>query len=316
MGRPATSAPKQPFDPEVEAVRRFNRFYTWQIGVLGKGLLGSQFSLTEVRVLYEIAHRKDPTATELGRDLSLDEGYLSRILRGFERRGLLRRTRSKTDNRQSFLALTKHGRAVFEPLDQRSHDEVASMLVKLSGPDRGKLVAAMRLIETVLGGGPTSPEPYRLRTHRSGDMGWVAHRHGILYKEEYGWDERFEALVSEIVSKFIQEFDPKRERCWIAEKDGEIVGSVFLVKESATVAKLRLLLVEPSARGLGIGARLITECIRFARRAGYRKITLWTNDVLSAARRLYEKAGFRVVASERHSSFGHDLVGETWEFAL
>ncbi len=267
-------------------------------------------------MLYEIAHRKDPTATELGRDLSLDRGYLSRILRGFERRGLLRRTRSKTDNRQSFLALTKRGRAVFEPLDQRSHNEVASTLVNLSEPDRGRLVAAMRSIETVLGGRPTFPEPYRLRTHRPGDMGWVAHRHGILYKEEYGWDERFEALVSDIVSKFIQEFDPKSERCWIAEKDGEIVGSVFLVKESATVAKLRLLLVEPSARGLGIGARLITECIRFARRAGYRKITLWTNDVLSAARRLYEKAGFRVVASERHSSFGHDLVGDAWEFAL
>ncbi len=303
-------------DQCVQAVRRFNRFYTKQIGVLHEGLLGSPFSLTEVRVLYELAHREKPTATVLGKELGLDPGYLSRILRGFEESGIIEKRPSETDGRQSLLSLTAKGRETFAPLNARSHDEVAAMLSKLSATDQSRLIEAMRTIETLLGVQPEPRTPYLLRPHQPGDMGWVVHRHGVLYSQEYGWDETFEALVAEIVAKFIKGFDPKREHCWIAERDGEIVGSVFLVKQSKEVAKLRLLLVEPKARGLGIGSRLVHECIRFARQVGYGKMTLWTNDVLIAARRIYEGAGFRLVHEERHHSFGHDLVGETWELNL
>ena len=301
---------------QVEAVRRFNRFYTQTIGVLQEGLLESPFSLTEVRVLYEIAHRADPTASELARDLALDAGYLSRILRNFERKGLVARTRSESDARRSHLALTDEGRATFAPLNAHAHDEVGAMLGKLAAGDRDRVVDAMERIERLLGARPQAKTPYVLRSHRSGDMGWVVHRHGVLYAQEYGWDERFEGLVAEVVAKFIHDFDPKRERCWIAEKDGEIVGSVFLVAHSKTVAQLRLLLVEPAARGLGIGARLVAECERFARQAGYRKITLWTNSILVAARRIYEAGGYRLVHSEPYHGFGHDLVGETWDLKL
>ena len=304
------------FDARVAAVRRFNRFYTKQIGLLHEGYLESPFSLSEVRVLYELAHREKPTAAELGRELGLDAGYLSRILRGFERRHLVERTASKADGRQSHLALTKRGRAAFAPLQARSHSDIGAMLGKLSGADQKRVLEAMNTIEGRLGARPEGTTAYVLRPHQPGDMGWVVHRHGALYAQEYGWDEQFEALVASIVAKFIQRYDPKRERAWIAEKDGEIVGSVFLVRQSATVAKLRLLLVEPRARGLGIGARLVGECVRFARQAGYRKITLWTNSVLRAARRIYESARFRLVHRERHRSFGHDLVGETWELPL
>jgi DNA-binding MarR family transcriptional regulator/GNAT superfamily N-acetyltransferase len=304
------------FDARVATVRRFNRFYTKQIGLLHEGYLESPFSLSEVRVLYELAHREKPTAAELGRELGLDAGYLSRILRGFERRRLVERTASKDDGRQSHLALTERGRAAFAPLQARSHADIGAMLRKLSGADQKRVLEAMHAIEGLLGGKPEGKAPYVLRPHQPGDMGWVVHRHGALYAQEYGWDERFEGLVASIVAKFIQHYDPKRERAWIAEKDGEIVGSVFLVRQSATVAKLRLLLVEPQARGLGVGARLVGECVRFARQAGYRKITLWTNSVLRAARRIYESAGFRLVHRERHRSFGHDLVGETWELPL
>jgi DNA-binding MarR family transcriptional regulator/GNAT superfamily N-acetyltransferase len=298
----------------VAAVRRFNRFYTSRIGVLH--YLGSDFSLAEVRVLYELAHRPTPpTAADLGKDLSLDAGYLSRLLRGFERRGLIARTRSESDGRRSHLALTAAGRAAFAPLGARSHDEMAALLAPLSDADQRRVIEAMETIETVLGGGD-GPPPFILRPHRPGDMGWVVQRHGALYAQEYGWDERFEALVASIVAKFVERYDPARERCWIAEKDGEPVGSVFLVKKSKTVAQLRLLIVEPKARGLGIGARLVAECERFAREAGYRTITLWTNSVLTSARRIYEAAGYRQVDTERHHSFGHDLVGETWEKAL
>jgi len=304
------------FDARVAAVRRFNRFYTKQIGLLHEGYLESPFSLSEVRVLYELAHREKPTAAELGRELGLDAGYLSRILRGFERRHLVERTASKADGRQSHLALTKRGRAAFAPLQARSHSDIGAMLGKLSGADQKRVLEAMNTIEGRLGARPEGTTAYVLRPHQPGDMGWVVHRHGALYAQEYGWDEQFEALVASIVAEFIQHYDPKRERAWIAEKDGEIVGSVFLVKQSATVAKLRLLLVEPRARGLGIGARLVGECVRFARQAGYRKIMLWTNSVLRAARRIYKSAGFRLVHRERHRSFGHDLVGETWELPL
>jgi len=298
----------------VASVRRFNRFYTSRIGVLH--YLGSDFSLAEVRVLYELAHRTTaPTASELGKDLGLDAGYLSRLLRGFERRGLIARTRSDSDGRRSHLALTAGGRAAFAPLGARSHTETAALLSALSESDQERIVEAMETIETVLGG-PQAPPPFTLRPHRPGDMGWVVQQHGALYAQEYGWDERFEALVAGITAKFIEHYDPARERCWIAEKDGEPVGSVFLVKRSKTVAQLRLLSVSPKARGLGLGARLVAECEQFARAAGYRKIVLWTNSVLTAARRIYEAAGYTLVSSERHRSFGHDLVGETWEKAL
>ena len=304
------------FDQRVKAMRRFNRFYTKRIGVLHEGLLGSPYSLTEVRVLYELAHRDKPTAAELSKELGVDPGYLSRILRSFQKRGLITKARSEADGRQSHLSLTARGRKAFAPLDRRSHDEIQAMLIDLSATDQHRLVQAMQTIETVLDPRREPKVPYLLRPHQPGDMGWVIHRHGALYAQEYGWDETFEALVAEIGAKFLREFDPKRERCWIAEREGEIVGSVFLVKKSPTVAKLRLMYVEPKARGLGIGKRLVEECMRFARQVGYRKITLWTNSVLLAARHIYQKAGFHLIHEERHHSFGHDLIGETWELKL
>jgi len=305
-----------PADPRVDVVRRFNRFYTRRIGALRAGLLDCPFTLAEARLLYELAHRERPTAAELARDLGLDAGYLSRMLRGLERRRLLIRERSKSDGRQSLLALTAEGRRTFGTLNTRSSAEVRAMLGKLSDAGQRRLVEAMRDVERLLGAAPEAKAPYLLRPHRPGDMGWVVHRHGALYAQEYGWDERFEALVATIVARFIEKLDPKRERCWIAERDGEIVGSVFLVAKSPTVAQLRLLYVEPGARGLGIGKRLVDECERFARERGYRKIMLWTNSVLHAARHIYETAGYRLVAEEPHHSFGHDLVGQTWELKL
>jgi DNA-binding MarR family transcriptional regulator/N-acetylglutamate synthase-like GNAT family acetyltransferase len=304
------------FEQRVAAVRRFNRFYTKQIGLLHEGYLESPFSLAEVRVLYELAHRDTPTAAELRRELGLDAGYLSRILRGFEKRGLIHRTPSEADGRQTLLSLTEKGRRAFAPLHTRSRDEIGALLSRLSPAEQHRALEAMHTIEQLLGALPEPRAPYLLRPHQPGDMGWVVHRHGTLYAQEYGWDERFEALVAGVVAKFIEHHDPKRERCWIAEKDGEIVGSVFLVGRSKTVAQLRLLLVEPKARGLGIGARLVGECMRFARHAGYRKVTLWTNSVLRSARRIYQAAGFRLVREAPHRSFGADLVGETWDLPL
>jgi len=301
------------FDRRVGVVRRFNRFWTGQIGVLREGYLESRFSLTEVRVLFELAHRGETSASELGGELGLDAGYLSRLLGGFEKGGLIHKRPSEADGRRSLLRLTERGRKTFAPLDARSRRNIDAMLGGLSVAEQERLVGAMRTIERLLSEEEGS---YLLRPHESGDMGWVVHRHGVLYAGEYGWDERFEALVAEIVAKFIREYDPKLERCWMAERDGENVGCVFLVKQSEEIAKLRLLLVEPQARGLGIGSRLVEECIRFARRAGYRKITLWTNDVLYAARRIYQGVGFRIVQEEPHHSFGHDLVGQTWELEL
>ena len=300
----------------IGAVRRFNRFYTRQIGLLQEGLAATPFSLAESRVLYELAHRPGVTASELGRDLGMDAGYLSRMLRGFEEQGLLGRRRAPSDGRQSHLELTEAGRAAFAPLDDGTNAEIGALLARLDAAGQARLTAAMAEIETLLNPAPAVIEPYTLRPHRPGDIGWVIHRHGALYAEEYGWDERFEALVAEIAAQFIRNFDPARERCWIAERAGAIVGSVFLVRQSDSVAKLRLLLVEPSARGLGLGRRLTEECIAFARERRYAKITLWTNDILTAARKIYARAGFRLVASEHHHSFGHDLVGENWELEL
>lgn len=300
----------------VDAVRRFNRFYTRRIGILNERMLGSGFSLPEIRLLYELAHRDGPTATELGRELRLDPGYLSRLVSRLRRRGLLERRPAATDRRQRVLQLTRKGREVFAGLDRRSHDEVATLLAPLGPTDRGRLVEAMGRIEGLLGEPRPRSEPYLLRPHHPGDMGWVIARHGAIYAEEYGWNAEFEALVAEIAVRFLRHFDPSRERCWIAERDGRNVGSVFLVKKTASVAQLRLLLVEPSARGLGIGRRLVAECVRFARQSQYRKVTLWTNKGLGAARHLYEEAGFRLVEEEPHHSFGHDLVSQTWDLTL
>ena len=305
-----------PADPRVDAVRRFNRLYTRRIGALRAGLLDSPFSLAEARLLYELAHRERPAAAELARDLGLDAGYLSRLLRGLERRRLISRERSKSDARQSLLSLTAAGRRTFATLDARSNAEVRAMLGKVSDAGQRRLVEAMRDVERLLGAAPEPKVPYLLRPHRPGDMGWVVHRHAALYAREYRWDERFEALVATIVAKFIDNFDPRRERCWIAEREGEIVGSVFLVSKSPTIAQLRMLYVEPAARGLGIGKRLVDECERFAREKGYRKIVLWTNSILHAARHIYEAAGYRLVAEKPHHSFGHRLVGQTWALKL
>jgi DNA-binding MarR family transcriptional regulator/N-acetylglutamate synthase-like GNAT family acetyltransferase len=300
----------------VDAIRSFNRFYTGQIGLLREGMLDSPFSLTEVRVLYELAHRDSPAASELARDLGLDAGYLSRILRRFEKRGFVSKKPSKSDGRRSHLLMTKAGRKAFAPLDRGASQEAAAMLGHLSTAEQSRLVGAMRTIETLIGARAEPKTPYLLRPHQPGDMGWIIHLHGTLYAREYGWDERFEALVAEIAAKFIQNFDPKRERCWIAERDGAVVGSVFLVKQSEEVAKLRLLIVEPAARGLGIGNRLVAECVRFAREVGYRTITLWTQDVLEAAQHIYDKAGFRLVREEPHCAFGIPMVGQIWELTL
>jgi DNA-binding MarR family transcriptional regulator/GNAT superfamily N-acetyltransferase len=303
-------------DQRVASVRRFNRFYTLKIGALEEGHSKSPFSLAEARVLYELANRDRPTAGELARDLGLDAGYLSRILAGFEKRGQLLKQPSDSDGRLSHLVLTDAGRAAFAPMNAATRAGIGQMLRGIAATDQDRLVAAMQTIEALLGARPESKAPYLLRPHQPGDMGWVVSTHGALYAREYGWDQSFEALVAEIVAKFIRRYDPAHERCWIAEKDGENVGSAFVVRKSATVAKLRLLIVDPKARGLGIGQRLVAECVRFARQARYRKLTLWTNSILHAARHLYEDAGFKLVKSEPHRSFGHDLVGETWDLRL
>jgi DNA-binding MarR family transcriptional regulator/GNAT superfamily N-acetyltransferase len=304
------------FARRVAAVREFNRFYTTRIGALDETYLSSTFTLTQVRVLYELAHRGRAAATELGRDLRIDAGYLSRILHAFARRGLVARTVAPDDARKAILHLTARGKATVAPLEARARDQIRTMLKDVGGAEQERLVASMRAIERVLQAGREVTPQVALREHRAGDMGWVVERHGALYAEEYGWDETFEALVADIVAKFITHLDPKSERCWIAEIDGERAGCVFCVKKTKTVAKLRLLLVEPRARGLGLGSRLVDECIRFARAAGYRDLVLWTNDVLTAARRIYERAGFELVESERHTSFGKALVGQNWRLRL
>jgi DNA-binding MarR family transcriptional regulator/GNAT superfamily N-acetyltransferase len=299
----------RPFEDRAEAVRRFNRFYTRQIGVLHEHLLESEFSLTEARILYELAHRPGLTSADLCRELGLNAGYVSRVIAGFEKKGLLVKARSTADARVARLELTDAGRETFQSLNDASRRQVGAMLDRLPEPAQQQLVSAMSEIEALLGERERS---YVLRDPQPGDMGWVVCRQAVLYAQEYGWNAQFEALVAEIVAKFIREFDSRAERCWIAEKDGKPVGSVFVVREDEQTAKLRLLYVEASARGLGIGHRLVDECLRFARLVGYKKMMLWTNSVLVDARRIYEKAGFKLIEEQPHHSFGKDLIGQTW----
>ena len=303
-------------EERIGVVRQFNRFFTREIGVLREGLLHSPYTLTEARILFELGNRNSVTASDLCRELGLDPGYLSRILARLEQQGLLEKVRPHNDGRQRLLQLTSEGRNAFAFLDQRSRDEVSDILYDLSEEEQRSLLKAMQTIENLLTKGFKYSEPFILRPHKSGDMGWVVHRHGVLYAKEYGWNDHFEALVAQIVADFIKNYNSERECCWIAEMDGEIVGSVFVVEASETVAKLRLLLVEPKARGFGVGTRLVAECIRFARSCGYQKLMLWTNSVLLEARHIYEKTGFKLISEEAHHSFGHDLIGETWELAL
>lgn len=303
-------------DTRVDAVRRFNRLFTRQIGVLREGLLHSPYSLTEARIIFELASRENLTASDLGSELGLDAGYMSRTLAKLADQELLERTRSDRDGRQRLLGLTLEGQKAFALLDSRSRDEVAELLSGLSESEQQRLLEAMRTIEGILGHGLKYAEPFFLRPHEPGDIGWVIQSHGLLYVQEYGWNEHFEALVAQICADFVTNFDVAGERCWIAEMQGERVGSVFCVRESDHIAKLRLLLVDPKARGLGLGSHLVEECIRFAKRAGYGKLTLWTNDVLVEARRIYQHKGFKLAEEEKHHSFGHDLVGQNWELTL
>jgi DNA-binding MarR family transcriptional regulator/N-acetylglutamate synthase-like GNAT family acetyltransferase len=299
----------------VDAVRQFNRFYTRRIGALQPGYLGSPFPLPQARVLYELGRRGECTASELGVDLDLDLGYLSRLLQGLRRQQLVEGEAAKHDARQIRLSLTPKGRKAFSTLDEGSRRATGEMLAPLPAAHREKLVQALQTVQTVLEP-QAAKRSITLRAHRAGDMGWVIQRHGAIYDEEYGWGVRFEALVAEIAAKFIQNFESKRERCWIAEMDGAPVGCVFVVKQTSTVAKLRLLIVEPQARGHGLGKRLVQECIAFARRAGYKKLVLWTQSNLLAARAIYAAQGFTKIKSERHREFGVPLVGEYWELVL
>lgn len=301
----------------IDAFRRFNRFYTQRIGVLRKGQLGSAYSLAEARVLYELAHHDGITAAELAKGLELDAGYLSRILAGFQRSALVVRTTSAADARSRQLSLTKAGRKAFAALDRKARAEVSDLLESVPATERDRLIAAMGTIEQLLGSRPNGEDrSYMIRAPRPGELGWVVERHGAIYAAEHRYDERFEALVARIIADFVQNFDPKREQCWIAEREGTPVGCIFLVKHSPTIAKLRLLLVEPQARGLGIGSRLVSECVANAKRFGYRTLRLWTQSHLTDARRLYEAAGFQLVQEEPHHSFGRDLVAQIWELRL
>ncbi|MEJ1160391.1 bifunctional helix-turn-helix transcriptional regulator/GNAT family N-acetyltransferase [Prosthecomicrobium sp. N25] len=297
-------------DPTIEAVRRFSRFYTKRIGALGEGLHGSPFSLPEARVFYEVGSRGSATAGELARDLELDPGYMSRLVKALEERGHLVRTPNSADGRQMDLALADAARPAYEAIVAAARREIGAMLAALGPDERDALVGAMRRVERLIG--PAAPADLTLRPHRPGDMGWVVERHGALYAREYGLDSRFEALVAEIVAKFLREYDPDAERCWIAERDGERVGCVFVVRADPETAKLRLLLVDPAARGLGLGRRLVDECLAFARAKGYRRMVLWTNDPLVAARHIYERAGFTMVEESRHADFGPEMTGQTW----
>ncbi len=301
----------------IASVRKFNRFYTRELGLLSDNVLGSSFSLTEARVLFELAQSRSLTANALAKDLGLDAGYLSRVIRRLEADGLLRRAKSRQDGRQLLLEVTAKGQREFARLDTLSQQHVGGKLEALTDGDKRRLVEALTLAHSLLSGSPPS-STLVLRQHKPGDMGWVVEQHGATYAREYGWNESFEALVAEIVAKFVQHFDGKRERCWIAELNGERVGSIFLVRKTDRVAKLRLLLVDQAARGRGLGRRLVDECLQFARQAGYRKVTLWTNSILVAARGVYEQAGFKLVAEEPwpHETFAKGLISQTWEKVL
>jgi DNA-binding MarR family transcriptional regulator/GNAT superfamily N-acetyltransferase len=303
----------------ADAVRQFNRFYTRRIGALGNAHLGSEFSLTQMRVLYELAHRESPTASEIGEALGLDRGYLSRTLRSFRKRGWVEVSHGD-DRRRRHLELTEAGRKAFAPLERGARADVAGMLASLSDAQQLRLLEAMRTIRESFGDAhapPTAATPgYALRTHRSGDIGMIVHRHGVIYATEFGYDERFEALVAKVVAGFIENLKPKREQCWVAERDGRFLGSVMVVEKKKSIAQLRLLLVEPEARGMGIGRRLVDEVIRFSRRAGYKRIQLWTQSELTAARNIYRSAGFTIIGTEGHESFGKKLNAEVWELVL
>jgi len=300
---------------DVKAVRAFNRFYTQRIGVL-KRYLDTDFTLTEVRVLYELAHRPPLAARDLVRDLEIDAGYLSRMLRRFEDRGWVERETAPHDGRQQLLRLTEAGYATFGPLQQKSRDETAALLATVPREARPRLISALDTVHRLLDPPAGRERRVVLRDPQPGDMGWVVQAHGELYAREYGFDWTFEALVADIVAKFVHDFDPEREKAWIAEVDGERAGSVFLVRKSATVAKLRLLILRPEARGLGLGGRLTDECIAFAKAAGYRKLVLWTQSNLTAARAIYASRGFVLKDSEPNDAFGQHLVSETWERPL
>jgi DNA-binding MarR family transcriptional regulator/GNAT superfamily N-acetyltransferase len=314
---PARSLPPA-FSEDTALFRRFNRMYTRFIGTLDEGLLQTEYSFAEARVLYEIAGRKAPSAKEIAEELNLDAGYLSRILRKFQSAGLIERTVSEGDGRYSTITLTRNGSAAFRKLNEKSEKQAAAILHRLAPAERNRLLGSMRAIEEVLTPPQPNRAPYVFRPHRPGDMGWVVHRQGAMYAKEYGWDETFEALVARITADFITNHDPRRERCWMAEADGQSTGHIFLVKQPSEpeTAKLRLLFVEPAARGMGLGQALVNECVRFAGAVGYRKVVLWTQSILVAAHRIYEKAGFQLVHEEPHHSFGKDLVGQTWELRL
>lgn len=311
---------QQPADDAIAAVRRFNRVWTQQIGVLNESLLETSYSLTEARILYELAHDDGVLASELAARLGLDPGYLSRILARFTRVGIIERVNSTVDARRTHLHLTAAGRAQFATLDSRQDGAVGAMLASISRADRSRMLDAMATLERLVSPGTETgadaEPPFVLRSHRPGDLGWVVWRHGVLYAREYGWDATFEGMVARIIADFVDNFDPAWEHCWIAERAGENIGSVFLVRQSESVAKLRMLIVEPSARGLGVGRTLVAECLRFAREKGYVKMVLWTNDILHAARKIYLAEGFTLVEEERHESFGKSLVGQTWELVL
>jgi DNA-binding MarR family transcriptional regulator/GNAT superfamily N-acetyltransferase len=315
--------PSPAITQRADAVRQFNRFYTRRIGALGNAHLGSEFSLTDMRVLYELAHRDRPTASEIGEALGLDRGYLSRTLRAFQKRGLVQATHGD-DRRRRHLTLTEAGKKAFAPLERGARADVVGMLEPLTDEQQQLVLAAMQTIRESLGDSAapastpitTGAADYSLRTHRPGDMGMIVHRHGVIYAKEFGYDERFEALVAKVVAGFIENLQPKRERCWIAERDGRFLGSVMVVQKNKSTAKLRLLLVEPDARGIGLGRRLVDEVIRFARRTGYKRLQLWTQSELTAARNIYRAAGFEIVGTEGHESFGKKLNAEVWELAL
>jgi len=298
----------------AQAVRRFSRLYTQRIRVLDERYLDTAYPLAAVRTIFELGERGMAIAADLARDLGLDPGHLSRLVNRLQRDGLVERRATAHDRRQSVLSLTDRGRALFDTVNRRSQEEISALLATLPEADQRRLVQSLGAAAEVLGG--RQPPIVVLREHRPGDMGWVVQAHGALYATEYGWDERFEALVAEIVAHFLRTFDPARERCWIAERDGVPVGCVFVVRQDDDVAKLRLLLVEPAARGCGLGRTLVRECIRFARDAGYGRLVLWTNDVLVAARAIYESEGFRLVGQAPHADFGKPMVGETWELTL